>query len=266
MIYPGTNIVVNSLTQTDRNDYFGNSLYHSFQARAERRFAAGFTILASYTWSHNIGDTAGFSASGNAPNDAGLQNPLNRQLERGNDDQDVRHRFVASYLYDLPFGAGRKFGAGWKGPVNLLLGGWSISGITTMHSGLPLSLATQGNNANTDEPNRPNVVGDWRLDASQRTLDRFFNTAAFAPNPLYQYGNAGRNILRQPGAVNFDLGMFKQVKVTERISTQFRAEAFNAFNTPHFNAPNATLGALSFGSITGAGSPRILQFGLKVVF
>src|SRR5205814_1102065 len=164
----------------------------------ERRFSAGFTVLASYTWAHSIGDTAGFSASGNAPNDGGLQNPLNRHLERGNDDQDIRHRFVASYQYELPFGRGRHIGAGWKGPVNAALGGWTVGGITTMSSGLPLSLATQGNNANVDEPNRPNVVGDWHLDRSQRSLQQFFNTAAFAPNALYQYGNAGRNILRQP--------------------------------------------------------------------
>lgn len=87
--------MVNSLTQTDRLDYFGNSLYHSFQARLERRFASGISLLAVYTWAHSIGDTAGFSRSGNVLGDSGLQNPLNRNLERGNDDQDVRHRFVA---------------------------------------------------------------------------------------------------------------------------------------------------------------------------
>ena len=79
-------------------------------------------------------------------------------------------------------------------------------------------------------------------------------------------GNAGRNILRQPGTVNFDLAVFKSVKVTERVTTQFRAEAFNAFNTPHFGAPNATIEALNFGSITSAGSPRNMQFGVRIVF
>lgn len=124
----------------------------------------------------------------------------------------------------------------------------------------------QGDNANTGEVNRPSVLGEWRLDRGRRTLDRYFNTAAFAPNGLYQYGNAGRNVLRQPGASNFDLAAFKQFRLREHATLQFRTESFNAFNTPHFGAPNATLGALNFGSITGAGAPRNLQFGVKILF
>jgi hypothetical protein len=97
-------------------------------------------------------------------------------------------------------------------------------------------------------------------------LDRYFNTAAFVPNDPFTYGNAGRNILIGPGTVNFDFAIFKRFSITERVTTQFRFEGFNFFNTPHFGNPNLEVGNNNFGRITGAGRPRNLQFGLKFIF
>jgi hypothetical protein len=267
ILYPGTNVTVSPLAIVDRHDYFGNSQFHSLQTRLERRFAGGFTVTGFYTFSRTIGDTSGFSAAGGAPGSPqGFQNPLNRRLEKSLDDQHQKHRFVASYLYELPLGRGRRFGAGWNGVADAVLGGWSLGGITTLGSGLPQGVTVQGNPANTGDPNRPNIVGNPLLDANERTLDRFFNTAAFVPNAPFTYGNAARNVLEQPGSVNFDFAAFKRFRITERVGAQFRFEAFNFFNTPQFDAPNSELLNINFGQITAASRPRNLQFGLKFTF
>jgi hypothetical protein len=267
VVYPGTNVVVSPLAIADRHDYFGNSQFHSLQTRLERRFAGGFTLTGFYTFSRTIGDTSGFSAAGSPPGSPqGFQNPLNRRLEKSVDDQHQKHRLVASYLYELPLGRGRRFGGGWNGAVDGMLGGWSVGGITTLASGQPQGVTVQGNPANTGDPNRPNLVGNARLSHDERTLDRFFNTAAFVPNAPFTYGNAGRNILEQPGRVNFDFAAFKNFAVTERVGAQLRFEGFNFFNTPAFGAPNSELLNINFGRITSAARPRNLQFGLKIRF
>lgn len=265
--YPGTETVIGPLAQMNRHEFDGNSLFHSLQTRLEKRFAGGFTMLASYMWSKTIGDVSGFSASGSAPGaGGGPPNPLDRRAERGLDNQHLAHRFVTSYVYELPFGPGKAWGSAWRGVGNAVLGGWSLGGIVTLTSGQPVNLTVQGDPANTGDPNRPDVAGDWRLDRSERTLDRFFNTGAFVRNAPFTYGNAGRNILEQPGSANVDFAAFKRFSIAERIAAQFRFEAFNFFNTPQFGAPNAQVGNINFGRIADAGRPRNLQFGLKLLF
>lgn len=264
-IFPGTDIVVGPLGGFNSHNFNGSSLYHSFQTKLEKRFSAGFTVLTSYIWSKTMGDVNGFSATGNTPN-SGMQNPLDWKSERSLADQHLGHRFVSSYIYELPFGRSKTMGAGWGGPVNAVLGGWSIGGITTLRSGQPAGLSVEGNPANKSGLNRPNVVGEWRLSSSERTLDRWFNTDAFVKNNEYEYGNAGRNIIIRPGRINFDMAAFKRFEITERLAAQFRFEMFNAFNTPPINGPNMAVGNNNFGKITGAGRPRNLQFGLKLIF
>jgi len=267
IIYPGTSLVVSPLTIVDRHDWFGNSQFHSFQTRLEKRFSSGLSFLANYSFSKTIGDTGGFSGSGNAPGSPqGFQNPLNRRLEKSLDDQDQRHRFVSSYQYDLPFGRGRR----WLGKTNVfseaVMGGWSIGGITTMSSGQPFGITVQGDPANTGDANRPNVVGNPELSSSQRSIERWFNTSALTANAPFTYGNAGRNLLTQPGRVNTDIGLFKAFRITERVGLQFRAEAFNLLNTPPLGVPVTSLGDPAFGRIQSTGRPRNLQFGMKVLF
>ncbi|MBI3208748.1 MAG: hypothetical protein HYZ37_07590 [Candidatus Solibacter usitatus] len=136
----------------------------------------------------------------------------------------------------------------------------------TLSSGLRADLSVNGNPSNTGGPNRPNVVGDWRLPAGQQSLTRWFNTAAFAPNAAFTFGNAGRNLIDGPGLTNFDLALYKSFKFSERMRLQFRAEAFNSSNTPYFGSPNGQVGNANFGQISSAGRPRNLQLGLKLVF
>jgi len=257
--------VVKPLAGFNSHNWNGSSLFHSLQAKLEKRFSAGFTLLTSYIWAKTIGDVNGFSATGNTAN-SGMQNPLDWKSERSLADQHLAHRLVTSYIYELPFGKGKTLGTGWGGVVNAVLGGWSVGGITTMRSGQPAGLSVAGNPANSSTLNRPNVVGDWRLSSSEKTLDRWFNTDAFVKNNQYEFGNAGRNILIMPGGINFDLAAFKRFEITERLAAQFRFEMFNAFNSPPIGEPNVQVGNKNFGRISGAGFPRRLQFGLKLIF
>jgi hypothetical protein len=150
--------------------------------------------------------------------------------------------------------------------LNGIFGGWTIAGITTFNSGRPLTLSVQGNPSNTGGPDRPNVVGEWRLDDDVRTLDRWFDTSAFVPNAPFTFGNAGRNTLIAPREINLDLAVHKSFQTTESTRLQFRFEAFNATNTPTFGAPNTQVGNPNFGVIGSAGRPRNLQLGLKFIF
>jgi hypothetical protein len=129
-----------------------------------------------------------------------------------------------------------------------------------------MGLSVRGDPANTGGLNRPNVVGEGLLSGDERTLQRFFNTSAFVANDPFTYGNAGRNILFEPGLVNWDFAVFKKFAITERVTMQLRYESFNFSNTPSFDAPEAELGNDLFGMITSAGRPRNLQFGLKFIF
>lgn len=244
----------------------GNSIYHAMLAKVEKRFSNGFTLLASYTFSKTIGDTCGNASTGNT-NACGYQNILNLRPERSLDNQDIPHRFVTSVLYDLPFGKNRAFLAGSNKVVDAMLGGWTVGSIVTLSSTLPFNVTVQGNPSNTGSTavvQRPNVVGD--PNEGTRTLDRAFNTDAFVRQPNFTYGNTGRNILRSPSHFNWDFSALKNFPLTEHLRLQFRFEAFTFTNTPRFGNPNAVLGSNTFGVIGGAGTPRNLQFALKLIW
>jgi hypothetical protein len=260
---PNTDIVISPLSGMEAHRFDGNSLFHSFQTRIERRFSAGFTLLTSYNWSKTISDVCQ-PGNGTGCQGSNIQNPLDRRAERSVADQHIGHRFVSSYIWALPFGKGHRWGKGWAGRTDAILGGWNVSGILTLTSGLPFNLSVEGNPSNSSGYDRPNLVGD--PGAGNRTIDRWFNTDAFAPNAPFTYGNVGRNILTGPPLRNFDFAALKNFRVTEGITIQFRFESFNFTNTPPFGLPDSTVGSTSFGIISSAGRPRNLQFGLKIIF
>ena len=263
---PGTGITTSPLGGFYNHRFNGNSNYHAFTTKIERRFASGFTLLSSYTFSKNLGDTCGSAASGNASG-CGYQDPRNLTPEKAIDNQDVPHRFVMSGLYDLPFGRGRHWGANANSLVNAILGGWTLGSIATASSGLPYSITVAGNPANTGNlqiVNRPDIIGDPR--GGTRTLQQDFNVAAFQRNQPFTLGNAGRNILRQRSLYNWDFSALKNWSLYERIRLQFRFEAFQFTNTPRFGTPGIVLGNPGFGTITSSGTPRNLQGGLKLLW
>jgi Carboxypeptidase regulatory-like domain/TonB dependent receptor len=261
---PGLSYLVTPLTDMFRREWVGNSNYHSLQAKIEKRFSGGLGLLAAYTFSKAISDGRGGADAGNTSGEP--QNPYNLTLERALADEHRPHRFVFSYNYDFPFGRGKKHFSSMLKVVDLFLGGWGVGGITTLSSGRTVTAGVQGDPANTGTTNRPNQVAPAALPRSERSIDRWFNTAAFVANAPYTYGNAARNTIQGPGTINLDLGTYKQFGITEKAQAQFRVECFNLTNTPHFGAPNATVGTNQIGIISNADDGRIFQLGLRVRF
>ncbi|MFN7826453.1 MAG: carboxypeptidase regulatory-like domain-containing protein [Acidobacteriota bacterium] len=240
----------------------GLAAYHAFQFSAEKRLTNGLSGILSYTWGHSI-DTVGQNFGGGA--DGPLpQNPLNRWADRGNSPFDIRHRLTIGWNYQLPFGKGRRWLSG-GGPVDVVLGGWQINGINLFQTGLPFTPTANTSTLNTGTGSRPDRVGNGKLD--NPTVDRWFDTSAFRTPGQFMYGNAGRNILYGPGRVNMDFSVFKEFSIVEGLKLQFRTEFFNVFNHTQFDLPNAAIGAGNAGTITSiVGTPRQIQFGLKLVF
>ncbi len=263
---PGTDIVTSPLGQVIYYNQDGNSFYHAWVTKIEKRFSGGFTLLGSHTWSKNIGDTCGNAAAGNTTG-CGFQDLRNLTLERSLDNSDIPQRFVISGLYELPFGRNQKFGSNMPKALDYIFGGWAVGSIVTHSSGQPYSVTIGGNPANTGSHgvvNRPNVNADpYR---GERTLQADFDTSAFSRQEDFNIGTLGRNTMRQRSFFNWDFSALKDFDITEDVRLQFRFESFHFTNTPRFNQAGNTFGTGTFGRITGAATPRNMQFGLKLIF
>jgi Carboxypeptidase regulatory-like domain len=253
-----------------------SSTYNSLQVRLDKRFSQGLTGNVSYTLGKALSGAPDHisTSGGGAGFDTGVfrepQDGNNLRAEMGPTEFDVRHRFVASYIWELPFGKGRKYGTQWNRAMDFALGGWQITGIHVVQSGLALTATLGGANVvnlGGERRARPDLVGDPELSGSQRTLARWFNTDAFAAFSVPKaFGNAGVGIMRGPGMANFDFSLTKNFPVSDRRYVQFRTELFNAFNHPNFGPPNIARDSSGFGQILTAANARIIQFGLKFYF
>lgn len=242
----------------------GHSTYHSAQARVERRFARGLTLLASYTFGRLIDDAgAVFDAAILTGPVTAFQaaDSYNRRLEKDVSTGNLPHIFSSGFVYDFPFWRSAR---GWRG----VLGGWQAAGIARAQSGSPVAVTQQPNlNAFAGFGiQRPNRLRDPSLPAGQRTTGRWFDTGAFAAAPQFTIGNSSRNPVRGPGYRTVDVMVGKTFRMRERMGLEFRAEAFNATNTPPLGNPNGAFGTGPFGTITTAGDPRVLEMVLKVQF
>lgn len=247
----------------------GNTSYHALQAKLEKRLSQGLAVLVCYTRSKLIDDAgAVFDASiltgpvANYP----VADSFNRALEKGISTGDIPNVFVTSFTYDLPMGKGHTFTL--PGAAEKLLGGWSINGTILLQSGLPFPV-TQITNFNAFAgfgTQRPNIFRSPLLPADQQTTDRWFGTSAFAVAPQFTLGNSSRNAVRGPGYRTADLAFIKRTWFGEVRNIEFRTEIFNLTNTPPLANPNGVLGNAAFGTITSAGDPRVIQFGLKLNF
>ncbi len=247
-------------TSWDRS--WGNSNYHSLQSSIDRRFAGGLALTASYTWSKSIdpGSSGFFGVEGNS-----IQNPYDSRADRSVSSFDVPHNLVISWVYDLPIGTGKLLHTGNKA-ADYILGNWQVNGIADLRSGNPVNITITGDIANTGNVNymRPNVVGDWRIDQPSRA--KWFNTSAFAAPAAFTFGNAGRNILRTDPPRRMDLSVFRKFPITERVSAEFRAEAYNVLNVVTYGAPTSDFANINFGRVLSAQASRSLQLGLKLYF
>jgi hypothetical protein len=241
-----------------------NSSYNGLQFTVNKRFSQGFSLLAAYTFSKALDLLSIPINFETTPGQATYpQNQNDLRAERGRAAFDIRHRFVLSYVVDLPFFKGR------GGALEKALGGWQVSGITTFQTGSPLTVLDSSDpSLDGDATDRPDLVGD--PNQGPHRVERFFNTAAFRPVPFGsgRYGNAGRNIVTGPGFNNFDFSLIKEIKLSETRYFQFRAEFFDLFNHPNFDLPVNDITSPNFGQIqnTKPNSERQIQFGLKFYF
>ncbi len=249
----------------------GDSNYHAMQIKLEKRFTDGLTMLTHYTWSKMIDNVS--HSSGNVSwlgGSTALQNIWDLRGERSLSAHDVAHRVVLTGSYELPFGKKRKWGSNWNRVTNWIAGGWDLSGMAVMQSGMPLQV-TQSGGAIWDGTQRPNLVGDPSTSGSvQDRINNYFNRAAFT-QPLSDVpGTAPRNLnYRAPGIKTLDAALLKSIATREGQRFEFRLEATNFTNTPMFGDPATAFGATNFGQITGLRNgvgPRNMQIGLKYYF
>jgi len=255
-----------------------NSSYHSLQLSAEKRMSRGLTILGNYTWSKSIDDLP----NGGGVADIGADtvsarpwdDPLRHELDRGPSDFDHAHRFVASYVWQLPDLSKR------SGLARHVLGGWELSGLATAQTGRPFTVLSGVNNSGTGiGQDRANLIGDpygpGACAAAKITIScvDWLNRSSFQPNPSRTFGNAGKGSIRLPNSYTWDAGLSKNFPFTERLKLQFRAEFFNVLNHANFMDDSASLtnfqklsSMSNFGAIRQAADPRIGQLALKLFF
>lgn len=243
----------------------GYSIYHAGTVRIEKRLSRGFSFNANYTFSKAIDDSSDPGATTNETNLP--QDVRDLRAERGLSSFHHAHRFVASGIYELPFGKGKQF-LNRPGVASAILGGWRLTAIATMESGAPFTVNDQTDRANIGQgpAQRPVCLRDPNLPPSEQTVDRFFDTSAFVPAAFGSFGNCGRNIVIGPGTKEFDLAAARTFRFNEAKRLEFRIETFNLFNTTNFDLPNRFAFTPNFGKIFSAGPARQIQLGLKFTF
>ena len=243
-----------------REQNSGDSHFHGFQLKVERRLTAGFSVLGTYMWSKSIDNSS-------VPGGGGVQDALNLAAQRGLSDFDTRHRFVTNFNYAVPLGQGHAYLS--SGVASKVLGDWQMGGILTLQSGRPSTPTLSGDNSNTGGgADRPNLIGDPNSGA--KTTASFWNAKAFAMPASNTFGNAARNSLIGPGMCAFDFSLMKNIPFSsERRRAQFRAEFFNIFNHPILAQPASQVNVATFGTITSTlvnTTSRQIQLALKVFF
>ena len=286
--------MVNPLTGTRPNQNFGqvswrgnkdSSNFNALSLAVKRSFSKGFLFSANYMWSHEIDDGSNGSGDGDSLVPENVACP---GCDRASGIWDARHVFNANAIYELPFGQGKQF-LNEPGFLRAVAGGWEVTSTFVARTGFPVNVLISRSSATVPDGNtsdqRPDLVPGVSLTPpGGSTIGQWLNPAAFAVPAAGTFGDAPRDVARGPGAWQMDFGVGKRVALTERASLQFRAEFFNLFNHPQYGLPQATFGISngqvipSFGVITqtvntttpvspvGSGTPREIQFALKLAF
>lgn len=238
--------------------------YNSLQVLAQKRYSSGMEFAFSYTWSKSL-DTVG---DGTGDASAAPYVYYFRQTMYGPSSFNVPQRVVLSYVYELPFGAGRKYLNGTGVVSRYLVGGWQLSGIGTFESGRPFTLliSKDQNNTGGSSIDRPNVIGNPYAIPGGQSPNEWFNPAAFALPAFGTDGDLGRNTLTGPRFDSLDVSLIKNTRFGESRNLQFRAEFFNSLNHPNFDLPNNTIDSAQAGHIFSAEASRQIQLGLKLLF
>ena len=248
---------------------WGNSTYHSLNLKAEKRFSSGLSYLFNYTWSKFIDDVESANELGGEQNNGYTHFQL-RHLDKALSGNDIRHRVVASGVYELPVGRGKAVNL--ENPVaNAVIGGWSLGVIAEFRTGAPYGIIEQTNRSNAfSHGQRPNRLGDHILSGGRskaEQLARWFDTSQFAAPGVGIFGNSPRNLCCGPGFAVVDVSIQKRFQITERTRLEFRADFFNLPNHANFNIPERRRGNSGFGRVRSTiGTGRQAQLGLRLEF
>ncbi len=276
LAYPGTTAVpYPAFGAVSWRGDVGNSTFEGLQMSVRRPFENGLLLSANYMWSHSINDDSIGGGESDTPQDS-----FCRACDKANSDDDIRHTFNLSAVYQVPFGAGKKYLSS-PGVGRSILGNWEVSAIGTAQTGLPVNITIDRSNSAVpgyyavSGEERPNYIYGMSLTPTGGSNPTdWINAAAFTTPASQTFGNLGRNAFRAPGISQLDMGLSKYVSISEKTSIRFRADLFNVFNRAQFGAPNADLSQSNFGVITttisnyatGRGTPRELQLSAKFVF
>ena len=237
-----------NLSNVNTVDNYYTTSYLSWQTTLERRYRSGMTMNINHTWAHALDNGEIRYVAFAVP-----------ATIKGNSNSDIRNRVAVTWTYEIPFG--KQIKAWYAVPLR----NWTVSALGFFQTGFPFSITQTGTQTNSATgTNRPNVLVSPLV--ANQSVNEWFNPAAFVAQPANTWGNLGRNTLNAPGTWDMDLGVHRDFKVRERITLQFRAEAFNFTNTELPNAPIAVLGQANFGQIITYSGSRTMQFALKVLF
>lgn len=259
---------ITGIGQVITTESTGYSNYNALQTKLEKRFSNGLSILSTYTWAHGLDNSpGGFAGLSLGPNRYGYSNPLRPELDYGNSDLDIRHRWTFTNTWDLPFGRGKKFGGNIPKALDYIIGGLQFNNVLTIQSG-PVYTVNAGGP-------RPNLIGNPEPSADQKARGFFFNPAAFAKptTPIFSnlpngpfFGTLGRNTFRGDGQEYWDASIFKKFNILERFELQARVQAYNLLNHVNRYAPATNLDDANAGRDLNLQRPRQLEFSLRLIF
>jgi len=237
----------------------GESKYKGVDFSFEKRYGNGYSYRVAYT----LSESRDFAPEHLAASSGRPQNGRDLKSWEGPSDFDIRHRLVGNFIAELPFGEGKQWAT--DGAARALLGGWLVSGIYTTRSGRPFTVTQGNNNVGAGTTGLPNRTGDAK---GPQTVDNWFDVTAFTEVPPGTFGNAGRNTLRGPGWITFDMSLQRRIRFAERAGATVRWDVFNVFNRANFGNPVSDIRSAATRSTiqTLAGDPRIMQFSVRLDF
>ena len=254
----------------------GTASYNALQVEVNRRLTHGLQLRGNYTWAKNLDIQSGVGVTQSGNEGVSVLNPDDPRRDWGPSAMNISHSASGSFIYELPFGRGKAWLGGATGVTEKLIGGWQMNGIVTLQTGFPFTPQVGSNrsgNGDGANPDRPNVNPAFTGPVILGKQTKWFDPNAFLFPTAGTFGNLGRGTLTGPGLATVDISLFKNTRISERINTQFRAEAFNVTNHANFGTPNpvvfASNGAFSptAGVITKtATTSRQIQFALKITF
>jgi hypothetical protein len=245
-----------------------NQSYEALQASLTKHLSRGMEFELSYAYQKTMTNDTGYYGEGGQASTSNYywQNLYNEAAEWGPAYFSDRNLLTFSYVYQLPFGAGKKFGSSWRGPTDQVLGGWQLSGIATFHSGFPMDITATDASGTNSRGYRANCIGSMTYPMNVGPDTTWFGTSAFSQPSAGTFGSCANGTTIGPGLKDWDLGVEKDFHISESKYLQFRSEFINFTNSPVFEAPHTSVDSTEFGWVTSSEYQRNIQFALKFYF